>query len=74
MCDTRVAHVSDTRSCGTCARSRVCARYDLRTCKIEMKRQKFMFITLLTSYVTPLQSYVINALVFNLYITIFGRV
>ena len=63
-----------TRACGTCARSRVCARHDLRTCKKEMKRQKFMSITLLSSYVAPMHSYVTNVFVYNLYITIFGRV
>ena len=63
-----------TRACGTCARSRVCARHDLRTCKKEMKRQKFMSITLLSSYVAPMRSYVTNVFVYNLYIAIFGRV
>ena len=68
------AHVCGTRTCGTCARSRVCARHDLRTCKNEMKRQKFMLITFLSSYVAPMYLYVANVFVYNLYITIFGRV
>ena len=43
-----------------CARSHVSARHDQRTCKKEMKIQKFMFIALLSSYVVPMHSYVIN--------------
>ena len=33
-----------------------------------------MFITLLSSYVAPLHSYITNVFVSNLYITIFGPV
>ena len=66
MCVVRVWHLR-LLAC-------VCARHDLCTCKSEMKRQKFMFITLLSSYIAPMHSYVTNVFVSNLYITIFGRV
>ena len=65
MCDKHLWRMCEVPTrVALCARSRVCARHDLRACKNEMKRPKFIFITLLSSYVVPKHSYVTNVFVY----------
>ena len=65
---------ADSREDTHARRACLCAGHDLHTCKNEITRQKFMFITLTSWYGAPTHSYVTNVFLYNLYIAIFSRV